>query len=99
MVYLPPAFTETRDEVLIAHIERHDFGLLMTHGTTGMIASQIPFLAERRDDAEYRIGGCRAEARQKPGHLTVKDRTPDAQDADRAGGNRDDDADQHALQQ
>ena len=53
MVYLPPAFTETRDEVLIAHIERHDFGLLVTHGTTGMIASQIPFLAERREGTLY----------------------------------------------
>ena len=55
--------------------------------------------AERSDDAEHRIGGCRAEARQEPGHLTMKDRTPDAQDADRAGGNGDNDADQHALQQ
>jgi transcriptional regulator len=53
VVYLPPAFTETREEVLIAHIERHDFGLLVTHGTAGMIASQIPFLAERRDDTLY----------------------------------------------
>ena len=49
MVYLPPAFTETREEVLLAHIERHDFGLLVTHGTAGLIASQIPFLTERRD--------------------------------------------------
>jgi transcriptional regulator len=49
MVYLPPAFTETREEVLFAHIERHDFGLLVTHGAAGLIASQIPFLAERRD--------------------------------------------------
>jgi transcriptional regulator len=53
MVYLPPAFTETRDEVLLAHIERHDFGLLVTHGAAGLIASQIPFLAERRDGRLY----------------------------------------------
>ena len=53
MVYLPPAFTETRDEVLLAHIERHDFGLLVTHGTAGLITSQIPFLAERRDGIFY----------------------------------------------
>jgi transcriptional regulator len=53
VVYLPPAFTETREEVLLAHIERHDFGLLVTHGTRGMIASQIPFLAERRDGQLY----------------------------------------------
>ena len=49
MVYLPPAFTETRTEVLVAHIERHDFGLLVSHGAQGLIASQIPFLVERRD--------------------------------------------------
>src|ERR1041385_163304 len=49
MVYLPPAFTETRREVLIAHIERHDFGMLVTHGAGGLIASQIPFLVEERE--------------------------------------------------
>lgn len=53
MVYLPPAFTETREAVLIAHIERHDFALLVTHGAAGLIASQIPFLAERRDGTLY----------------------------------------------
>ena len=53
MVYLPPAFTETREEVLFAHIERHDFGLLVTHGAAGLIASQIPFLAERRAGGLY----------------------------------------------
>jgi transcriptional regulator len=50
LVYLPPAFTETREEVLIAHIERHDFGLLVSHGDAGLVASQIPFLVDRRDD-------------------------------------------------
>ena len=35
MVYLPPAFTETRREALISHIERHDFGMLVTHGSQG----------------------------------------------------------------
>ena len=54
MVYLPPAFTETRNEVLIAHIERHDFGLLVSNGARHgndleLIASQIPFLVARRD--------------------------------------------------
>ena len=49
MVYLPPAFTETRREVLVAHIERHDFGMLVTHGSAGLIASQIPFLVEQRE--------------------------------------------------
>jgi transcriptional regulator len=49
MVYLPPHFTETREEVLLAHIERYDFALLITHGASGMIASQVPLLIERRD--------------------------------------------------
>jgi len=56
VVYLPPLFSETRTEVLLAHIERHDFGLLVTHGEAGMIASQIPFLAERRGDRLYLLG-------------------------------------------
>ncbi len=56
MVYLPPLFTETRTEVLLTHIERHDFGLFVSHGAEGLIASQIPFLVERRDDGIYLLG-------------------------------------------
>jgi len=60
VVYLPPAFTETRTELLVAHIERYDFGLLVSHGAEeldgGLIASQIPFLVERRDDQLYLQG-------------------------------------------
>lgn len=59
MVYLPPHFTETREAVLFDHIERHDFGLLVTqgaHGAGGMIASQVPFLVERRDEKLYLLG-------------------------------------------
>ena len=62
MVYLPPHFTETREEVLLAHIERHDFGLLVTQGS-GLIASQVPFLVERRDGGFYLLGHL---ARQNP---------------------------------
>lgn len=50
MVYLPPHFTERDRETLIAHVERHDFGLLITNGENGQIASHIPFLVERRGD-------------------------------------------------
>jgi len=53
VVYLPPAFTETRTEVLIEHIGRHEFGTLVSHGKEGLIASQIPFLVERRDGLLY----------------------------------------------
>ena len=52
MVYLPPAFAENRREVLTAHIERHEFGLLVSRGArqaenAELIASQIPFLVAR----------------------------------------------------
>lgn len=50
MVYLPPAFTENRPEVLIAHIERYDFGLLVSFGDAGLVASHVPFLIERAGD-------------------------------------------------
>ena len=60
MVYLPPLFSETRTELLIEHIERHEFGLLVSQGGQGtdggLIASQIPFLVERRDDRLYLLG-------------------------------------------
>jgi transcriptional regulator len=56
MVYLPPHFTETREAVLLDHIERHDFALLVTDGGGGLIASQVPFLVERRDGTLYLQG-------------------------------------------
>lgn len=56
MVYLPPAFTEARPEVLIAHIERHDFGFLVSHGPAGLVTSHIPFLVER-DGGELHLLG------------------------------------------
>ncbi|HTW52592.1 MAG TPA: FMN-binding negative transcriptional regulator [Stellaceae bacterium] len=55
MVYLPPHFTETDEKVLCAHIERHDFGLLITN-SGAMIASQVPFLIERRNGEVYLLG-------------------------------------------
>jgi transcriptional regulator len=50
VVYLPPAFTEARPAVLVAHIEHHDFGLLVSHGAAGLIASHIPFLVEHHGE-------------------------------------------------
>jgi transcriptional regulator len=49
LVYLPPVFTESRSEVLLDHIERYDFGLLVSQGERAPSASHIPFLLERRD--------------------------------------------------
>ncbi|MGA8760549.1 MAG: FMN-binding negative transcriptional regulator [Stellaceae bacterium] len=56
MVYLPPVFTETRPEILIAHIERYDFGLLISNGDHGLVSSHVPFLVERRGDQLYLQG-------------------------------------------
>jgi transcriptional regulator len=42
--------------VLVAHIERHDFGLLLSRGTAGLVASHIPFLVERRDEELHLLG-------------------------------------------
>ena len=56
MVYLPPAFTEARPEVLVAHIERHDFGLLVSHDAAGLVASHIPFLVERHNEELHLLG-------------------------------------------
>jgi len=53
---LPPAFTETRPAVLVAHIEQHDFGLLVSHGAAGLVASHIPFLVERHDEELHLLG-------------------------------------------
>ncbi len=68
MVYLPPHFNETREDALIEHIERHDFGLLVTHGGAAMIASQVPFLVERRDGRVY-LQGHLARANPQCGDL------------------------------
>ena len=68
MVYLPPAFTETRPDVLMEHIERYDFGLLVTHGADGLVASHIPFLIER-DDKQLHLHGHLARPNPQVGDL------------------------------
>jgi transcriptional regulator len=55
VVYLPPHFTETREDVLLGHIERYDFATLVTHGSE-LIASQVPLLIERRDGKLFLLG-------------------------------------------
>ena len=56
MVYLPPHFTETRHPVLVAHLEQHDFGLLISHGEAGLVASHIPFLVEHHGEELHLLG-------------------------------------------
>lgn len=68
MVYLPPVFTEARPEVLIEHIEQYDFGLLVSHGTGGLVASHIPFLVER-DAGQLHLLGHLARPNPQVGDL------------------------------
>lgn len=68
MVYLPPHFTESRPEVLIAHIERYEFGLLVSQGSAGLVASRIPFLVEREGEG-LRLLGHLARANPQAGAL------------------------------
>jgi transcriptional regulator len=72
MVYLPPAFAEARPEVLVEHIERYDFGLLISHGSDGLIASHIPFLTERDGD-KLHLHGHLARPNPQVGHLARGD--------------------------
>jgi transcriptional regulator len=44
MVYIPSHFAETRPEVLADFIRDHNFGILISAGGDGVIASHIPFL-------------------------------------------------------
>lgn len=45
-MYLPPAFAETRPEVLRQMIEGQEFALLVTHGPDGLAASHLPLLID-----------------------------------------------------
>ena len=56
MVYLPPHFTESRRPVLVAHIEQHDFGLLISNGEAGLVVSHIPFLVEHHGEELHLLG-------------------------------------------
>lgn len=42
-MYLPADFNEPRKEALHACIEQHPFGMLVTHGKSGLDANHIPF--------------------------------------------------------
>jgi len=44
MVYIPSHFAEPRAEVLAEFIRDHNFGVLVSTGEAGLIASHIPFL-------------------------------------------------------
>ena len=56
MVYLPPHFAEADPEVLAAHIERHEFALVVSSGAAGLVASHVPILLEREGEAWRLLG-------------------------------------------
>jgi len=56
LVYLPPHFTETRPEALAAHLDRHDFALLVSQGSGGLIASHIPVMVEHQGPTLHLLG-------------------------------------------
>jgi transcriptional regulator len=49
MVYIPSHFAEPRQDVLADFIRDHNFGILVTTGAAGLIASHIPFLYDAED--------------------------------------------------
>jgi transcriptional regulator len=71
VVYLPPHFTETRREVLVAHIERYDFAMLVTHGAAGLVASRVPFLLEEEGEILH-LQGHLARANPQVADLTAE---------------------------
>jgi transcriptional regulator len=56
VVYLPAHFTETRPEVLAAHLERYDFAFLISHGRAGLVASHIPVMVEHQGPVLHLLG-------------------------------------------
>ena len=42
-MYVPPHFNESRTEVLHDLIRQHPFGMLVTHGASGLDANHLPF--------------------------------------------------------
>jgi transcriptional regulator len=55
-IYLPQHFRVDDPEALVAFIERHAFGTLVSSGASGLHVSHIPFIAER-DGAKLRLLG------------------------------------------
>ncbi len=54
-MYIPSTFSETNIEVLKDLIKRHPLGLLVSSGSSGLIASPIPFLFKVRDAKSYLV--------------------------------------------
>jgi transcriptional regulator len=46
-MYVPAAFAQTETSALHDFIDAHDFGLLVSNGPDGLIASHLPFMVDR----------------------------------------------------
>jgi transcriptional regulator len=57
MVYIPSHFAESRQEMLADFIRDHNFGILVSTGEAGVIASHIPFLYDAEDGAHGTLWG------------------------------------------
>jgi transcriptional regulator len=62
MVYIPSHFAEPRAVVLAGFIRDHGFGILVTTGSAGTIASHIPFLYDAARGAQGTLWGHLARA-------------------------------------
>ncbi len=59
-MYSPPAFRETRPEVLAQLVRTHPLGLLITAGPGGLMANPVPFLIDDGDPPVLRAHLSRA---------------------------------------
>ncbi|HUR55995.1 MAG TPA: FMN-binding negative transcriptional regulator, partial [Gemmataceae bacterium] len=61
-MYVPPHFAVADRDTLHAFIERHSFGLLVSHAGGAPFASHLPFLLERDDGPHGTLIGHMARA-------------------------------------
>jgi transcriptional regulator len=56
-LYVPPHFRIDDRETLLAFVEKHAFGTLVSSGPGGLHVSHIPFVVDRGDDGSARLLG------------------------------------------
>jgi transcriptional regulator len=64
-LYVPPLFRIDDRETLLAFVEKHAFGTLVSSGDAGLHVSHIPFLVDRGDDGRARLLGHVARANEQ----------------------------------
>ena len=61
-MYIPPAFAETRPEVMLDFVEAHPLGALVTASPDGLFATHLPFVLDRGRGAHGTLRGHVARA-------------------------------------